>query len=130
MLNNFLDNKSATARIVYLLLFILLSLRVGGAVSHYCFDGLEPSVTVHFDNLSGHVEYDDNLGHTDVEKQVLSDNLLSKIFELDSLLAIFSLFLIALLPQSGSQAYLQIPIQHSSNNKSFLPPQRAPPATP
>ena len=128
-MNDFIDNKSITARTVYLLLFILLTLRVGGAVSHYCFDGLEPPVTVHFDNLNGHIEHDDKFGHTDVEKQVLSDNVLGKIFQLDSLLAIISLFLIALLPQSGSQAYLQIPIRRSSDSRTFLPPQRAPPVT-
>ena len=127
IMSKVLDNRGLTGRIVYLLLFILLSLRVGGAVSHYCFDGLEPTVTVHFDNLNGHVEHDGELGHLDVEKQVLSDNLLSKILELESVLAIISLFLIALLPQSGGQGNLPIPIRGSNDSKTFLPPQRAPP---
>ena len=126
-MNNFLDNKSVTASTVYLLLFIVLTLRVGGAVSHYCFDGLEPLVTVHFDNLSGHIEHDDKLGHTDVEKQVLSDNLLSKLFELESVLVIISLFLISQLPRSGNPAYSQLATQLSSDRRAFLPPQRAPP---
>lgn len=126
-MNGILNSKQPTATVVYVLLLVLLSLRIGGAVSHYCFDGLEPAVTIHFDNLNGHVEHDAELGHTDVEKQVLSDNLLGKMFELDSMLAIVALFLTALLSQSTGQNYFQRVVQKVNNPRNFRPPLRAPP---
>lgn len=115
--------------LVYLLLVVMLLLRIGGAVSHYCFDGMEPAVTIHFDNLNGHVEHDAAAGHTDIEKQVLSDNLLSKIFEVDLLLAITVLFLLALLPLGNGYSYLQLVVQLRNQSKNFRPPLRAPPST-
>jgi len=126
-MNSFLDNRTSTASVVYLLLLVLLCLRVGGAVSHYCFDGLEPPVTIHFDNLNGHIDHDGELGHTDVEKQVLSDNLISKLFELDSVLLITAMFLLALLSQSRGQEYLHRVIEQTSHVNKYRPPLRAPP---
>lgn len=126
-MSSILDSKRSTATVVYVLLLVLLALRIGGAVSHYCFDGLEPAVTIHFDNLNGHVEHDAELGHTDVEKQVLSDNLLGKMFELDSMLAIVALFLAALLSQSAGQNYFQRVVQQVNSARNFRPPLRAPP---
>jgi hypothetical protein len=125
--NSFIRQRPSTTAIVYLLLVVLLLLRVGGAVSHYCFDGMEPAVTIHFDNLSGHVQHDTAIGHTDVEKQVLSDNLLSKIFEVDLLPAIAVLFLLALLPLGKSYSYLQVVVQLRNQSKNYRPPLRAPP---
>lgn len=126
-MSSILDNRQSTAAVVYILLLILLSLRIGGAVSHYCFDGLEPAVTIHFDNLNGHVDHEAESGHTDVEKQVLSDNLLGKIFEFESMLAIVVMFLTALLSQSSGQAYYHRVLQQIRNAKKFRPPLRAPP---
>lgn len=126
-MNNLLNNKSSTTALVYLLLFVLLALRIGGAVSHYCFDGLEPPVSIHFDNLSGHVEHADDVGHTDVEKQVLADNLLSKIFEVDSMLVILALIVVMLFPLGNAQSYSQLALYHPSRAKNFQPPLRAPP---
>jgi hypothetical protein len=126
-MNGFMDNKPTKTAIVYLLLAVLLVLRIGGAVSHYCFDGMEPPVTVHFDNLSGHVEHDNELSHNDIEKQVLSDNLLNKFFEFESLFAIAALFFLALLSVSNGQIYLQFVAQTSNEWKNFRPPLRAPP---
>ena len=104
-----------------------LALRIGGAVSHYCFDGLEPPVSIHFDNLSGHVQHADEVGHTDVEKQVLADNLLSKLFEVDSMLVILALITITLFPLGNAQAYSRLVLYQSSRAKNFQPPLRAPP---
>ncbi|MDP7153146.1 MAG: hypothetical protein QF897_01765 [Gammaproteobacteria bacterium] len=126
-MNSFTYNKPTKAAIVYLLLLVLLVLRIGGAVSHYCFDGLEPPVTVHFDNLSGHVEHDAETGHNDIEKQVLSDNLLTKFFDFELLVAIAALFFLVLLPVSNGQGYLQIIAQISNESKNLRPPLRAPP---
>lgn len=128
-MGSILNNKQSTATVVYVLLLVLLTLRIGGAVSHYCFDGLEPAVTVHFDNLNGHVEHEAELGHTDVEKQVLSDNLLGKIFELESMLVILAMFLIAPLSQSAGQGYLHRAVLQLRDPKNYRPPLRAPPLT-
>ncbi|MBL4582518.1 MAG: hypothetical protein JKY29_11915 [Gammaproteobacteria bacterium] len=126
-MHELLEQKNTTTTIVYLLLFVLLALRMGGAVSHYCFDGQEPPVSIHFDNLSGHVEHTEEAGHTDTEKQVLSDNLVSKIFDIDSLLIIVSLFLLCLLPLPKAQARYQYVDRKISSLKNYLPPLRAPP---
>ncbi|NQV70939.1 MAG: hypothetical protein HQ498_13010 [Pseudohongiella sp.] len=128
-MNSFLNNRNTTATVVYILLIVLLSIRLGGAVSHYCFDGLEPPMSIHFDNLNGHDDHEGEVGHTDVEKQLLSDNLHSKMFEVESMLVIAALFLITLLSQSAGPGYFQLALQKSANAKNFQPPLRAPPLT-
>ena len=126
-MSSILYNRQSVVTVVYVLLFILLSLRIGGAVSHYCFDGLEPTVTIHFDNLNGHVDHEAESGHMDVEKQVSSDNLLGKIFEVESMLAIVAMFLTALLSQSSGQDYYHRALRQTSSLQKFRPPLRAPP---
>lgn len=110
-----------------MLLFVLLSLPAGGAVGHYCFDGLEPPVTVHFDSFSGHEEHDQDSGHTDVEKELLADNLLSKVFEFDSQQIISVALSFSVLPQSRVQNSWNEEVQTSNQHFSLLPPPRAPP---
>jgi hypothetical protein len=127
-MNRFFENSTSTTAIVYLLLLVFLFLRIGGAVSHYCFDGMEPPVTIHFDNLSGHVEHDEEAGHNDMEKQVLSDNLHSKFFDSDTLLFLTTLFLFSLLYQPGAQLYQLLPSRKSNAPNYYLPPLRAPPS--
>ena len=126
-MNRVFDNKQLISTVVYGLLLVLLLLRIGGAVSHYCFDGLEPAVSIHFDNLNGHVDHEAEAGHTDVEKQVLSDNLLGKLFELESMLVVMAMLLIVLLSQSGGQNYFYSLLRQTSNPRNFRPPLRAPP---
>ena len=126
-MNRFFENSTSTTAIVYLLLLVFLSLRIGGAVSHYCFDGMEPPVTIHFDNLNGHIEHDGEAGHNDMEKQVLSDNLLSKLFDAETLLIITALFLFSLLSQSGGQMYQLLLSRKSNALNYYLLPLRAPP---
>ena len=128
-MSGILGNKQSTATVVYVLLLILLSLRIGGAVSHYCFDGLEPAVSVYFDNLNTHVDHEAESGHMDVDKQVLSDNLLGKIFGLESMLVIVMMFLTGLLSQTAGQSYCHRIVQEITSPKNYLPPLRAPPLT-
>ncbi|PCJ24391.1 MAG: hypothetical protein COA96_09720 [SAR86 cluster bacterium] len=120
-------HNTTTAPLVYLLLSVLLLLPVIGAVSHYCFDGIEPSVTIHFDNLSGHIEHEKETGHTDTEVQALSDNLLGKILDFDSLLIATALFLFSLLPLSLIHSYSYLFKSSTNDQKYYLPPLRAPP---
>ena len=126
-MNRLLKNSTSTTAIVYLLLLVFLGLRLGGAVSHYCFDGIEPPVTIHFDNFNGHVDHDAGAGHTDTEKQVLADNLLNNVFDFESLLVIAALFLFSLLSPSGGQAIPLLAVPASNSAKYQLPPLRAPP---
>ncbi len=126
---NFSRNKTSTNAMITLLLFVMLSMRIGGAVGHYCFDGLEPPVTVHFDNFSGHQdhEHEHETGHNDVEKQLLVDNLLSKVFEYNSHPVISSALSFSLRSQTRSQSYGDQEVRSSHTPYSLLPPLRAPP---
>jgi len=114
-------------KVVYLLLLVLLSLRVGGAVSHYCFDGMEPLLTVHFDNLNGHVAHADESGHVDAERQALTENLQSKLFDFELTLAIVALFFLGL-PVSTEARHCSAPlVRNFAVATKLLPPLRAPP---
>ena len=123
----FRDNHKQARTQTYGLLLVLLTLWVGGAVSHYCLDGLEPPVTVHFDNLNSHVEHDAESGHLDFEKDALSDNLLSKIFKVD-LQQSFVLFLLLLVQvcKASFISYRELYFSYLSP-QVLLPPLRAPP---
>jgi len=123
-----LTNSRHKSAVIYLLLLVFLSLRVGGAVAHYCFDGLEPPVTVHFDNLNGHLDHDHEPGHVDVEKEVLSDNLIGKLIDFDSLLGFVALFIFALSALSRGPLKLSSVRSHYTNPQYYLPPSRAPPS--
>ncbi|MBL4820019.1 MAG: hypothetical protein JKY98_03375 [Gammaproteobacteria bacterium] len=119
-------NRNSTA-IIYGLLAILLTLWVGGAVSHYCLDGLEPTVTVHFDNLNGHVEHDAASGHDDFEKSAMAENLLSKFFEMEFQPFLVILFVMALAFIRGGNIYWKELVHEFSSPQFLQPPLRAPP---
>ena len=114
--------------IIYGLLVVLLTLWVGGAVSHYCIDGLEPPVTVHFDNLNGHVEHDSNSGHNDFEKSALPDNLLTKFIELGIQQFLVILFILSMPFVNARKINLLEVLQKYATPQVILPPLRAPPA--
>lgn len=111
-----------------LLLLVMISLPASGAASHYCFDGLEPPVSVHFDNLNGHVDHAEEAAHSDVEKRIFDDNLVGKLSAQD-----------VALPGHGFWAALQptkARFHYSTDSSDTLfaslwrntPPLRAPPA--
>jgi hypothetical protein len=120
------QNKKSTM-IIYGLLVVLLTLWVGGAVSHYCIDGLEPPVTVHFDNLNGHVEHDASSGHNDFEKSALSDNLLTKFIELGIQQFLVILFILSMPFVKARKINLLEVMQKYATPQVILPPLRAPP---
>jgi len=120
------QNKKSTA-IIYGLLLILLTLWVGGAVSHYCIDGLEPPVTVHFDNLNGHVEHDSLSGHNDFEKSALPDNLLPKSLEIGIQQFLVILFILSISFVKARKINLLEIVQRYATPQVLLPPLRAPP---
>lgn len=110
-----------------LLIVVLSCLWFGGIVQHYCLDGIEPGITLHFENLNEHVEHPENSGHVDFEKGPLENNLLPKNFE--NGIALFSLFLllISLLAPSKAQFSLLLFIVDASPCLNIRPPLRAPP---
>lgn len=108
---------------------ILVLALVGNINSHYCFDGQEPPVTVHFENINGHPGHESqDQKHSDVDREVLSDILLTKLPDQDQPLFLSALlFLFVFVAPSRQQTspdnvspYWQIPT-------SLRPPLRAPP---
>ena len=108
-----------------LLLWLFASL--SGMHAHYCFDGLEPPVSVHFEVANGHSDHADETAHIDVDNkspQVIA----AKIFNIDLLFLFAALLLIALWPLALSQRF-----NFSNTPSSWLavfalrPPLRAPP---
>ena len=123
------EHKFSNSTVISLLLQLFVTLPAGGAVSHYCFDGLEPPVTLHFDNFNGHHD-DHGSDHNDSEKQLLSDNLLSKDFDFDSSLFVAVALPVVLLQQSEQQkADFHTSSQASKSPRHLHPPLRAPPHT-
>lgn len=116
--------RSVTA---FLLLFAFLMLPVGGAASHYCFDGQEPLVSVHFDNFSGHEDHTEEARHVDAEKRLLAENVVGKVFQFDPGIPVstsiaedtFEIARIVAVPELPTLDYVG-PWLHS-------PPLRAPP---
>lgn len=113
---------------IYSLVAMLLLLWIGGAVAHYCFDGLEPPLSVHFDNLMGHDDHEHEPGHIDIEKPAQSDNLISKIFQFDAVLFQIALFVYVLLQLKTILPLAQQQAHRPPKPKLLLPPLRAPPA--
>ncbi len=109
------------------LVALLVSLSAGGAALHFCLDGIEPPVTVHFENLSGHVDHDTDSSHNDFERQALSDNVLPKVFGLD-LAKILLTCLFLILPRvNHDQPIVYLSLDKPTAPAAFLPPLRAPP---
>ena len=109
-----------------LLLLALVYAPTSGASKHYCFDGMEPAVSIHFDNLTGHDTHDDESAHVDLEKQLLDDNLVGKLSDLAALPA--SLLTTAQAHYKSACAINAtefIPLH--AGNWQLKPPLRAPP---
>ena len=120
-------------RVLLILLCIgIVMMRGGGAHLHYCFDGTEPPVTVHFENhpgahhvggtISGSVntDFDVGLGVDVLTKKSLPSDLLLLIA-----VAGFALFLLRRRPSNFVCPSIVLPIRPS---RTYLrPPLRGPP---
>ena len=96
---------------------------------HYCFDGSEPPVSVHFDVMGEHDEsLHDESGHTDVDSKPTELTLL-KLLSLDLPFLAASLLLLIIWPLIRSQnfTYFNSPSTWLSVT-GLRPPLRAPPA--
>jgi hypothetical protein len=109
----------------FLILILTLS-SVGGAVSHFCLDGIEPTVSYHFDNIGGHQERDLELAHQYVEKNVLADNLSFKVIDIDIVFVLVALINM-LVPAAKSVRFSYSPENQPKHLLFVVPPLRAPP---
>jgi hypothetical protein len=100
-----------------------------GVHGHFCFDGQEPPISIHLDNIDAHVA---DSAHVDIDIDIdLSQSFTAKLLKFDATLALLliALFVLLVLPQarfffSFSQAC------HPRHIVGLLPPPRAPPVTP
>ncbi len=114
--------------IIIITLFALLIANLSGAHGHYCFDGQEPVFSIHFDNVSGHVELEsDGLAHHDADMS-LGSQILIKFFQADLSLLIPLFLVIYLLTSVGRWSlFISYSPPKRRNPLDLLPPLRAPP---
>jgi hypothetical protein len=125
---------SRHSKLVYLLLALWLFASASGMHGHYCFDGQEPPVSVHFDVMDSHhaahldshsAEHMDS--HKDIDNPAPSISLL-KLLNLDLPLLIAALLLV-FWPRIIRQVYgVAQPPSCWITLTGLRPPLRAPPA--
>jgi hypothetical protein len=115
-------------RLILLLCLTLLVTRIVGSHLHFCFDGLEPPVSIHTIDTEEHHETD--TVHDDQDVQLPSATLVKQSGSTDDamfLLAVFACVLLGLIPAL-------VPIPRSARRPRFrpafvlLPPSCGPPA--
>lgn len=116
--------------VIVITLLALLIANLSGAHGHYCFDGQQPAFSIHFDNVSGHVELDgDGLAHHDADMS-LGSQILIKFFEVDLALLLPLFLFIYFLPSFGRwRLFISYSPPNRLNPLGLLPPLRAPPCT-
>lgn len=111
---------------VYAALLFWLFASASGMHGHYCYDGMEPPVSVHFDLLSSHSD-DDNVGHKDIDTKPQISALKVTNLDLPFLAALF--LLVIIWPTVRGQRYALSKTPSSWLTVTGLrPPLRAPPA--
>lgn len=100
-----------------------------GVHGHYCFDGQEPPISIHLDNVDTHKGHDVDSAHIDMDVD-LSQSVVAKLLKFDAtlpllLVAIFVFFVLPKAPFffSLSQAF------HPCRIVGLRPLPRAPPVT-
>lgn len=122
------NNNRFNMHLARALVVILTCLWFGGIVQHYCLDGMEPNITLHLENLNGHVDHEDGSGHNDFERKALTDNLLPKNYDFGIQLFSLLLIIIAQLRPAASQRFELLHTRAASWSHVLRPPLRAPPA--
>jgi len=122
------------ARILLTLFCILaVTLRVSGAHLHYCLDGSEPPMTVHFGDDLGlhHVgAAQSSAKHTDIDVSLTTEALVKKSTfdgDLTALLAIFVCLSFLLLQLRQSPVAFHPPLPVRARSPHLRPPLRGPP---
>lgn len=99
--------------------------------SHFCLDGQEPAVSLHFENLQGHPEHqeEDDL-HNDYESELSVKTLLAKSKYFSDFLPLASISVIfALIPSDTPVLLPGHELILFPNPAVLSPPLRAPPLT-
>jgi hypothetical protein len=111
---------------VYAILLLWFFASASGIHGHFCFDGKEPPVSVHFDILSGHDEHHFD-GHKDLDSKPGQLDAL-KVSSFSFLFLITALLLVIVWPLVQNQKYHLFNIPTSWLSIAGLrPPLRAPP---
>ena len=112
---------------VYAALLFWLFASASGMHGHYCFDGLEPPVSVHFDVLNDHDDHIDTVAHKDIDTKPAQSTAL-KILSIDlTCLAVALLLAIVWLVLRNTQYPLAVTPLTKSLLTGLRPPLRAPP---
>jgi hypothetical protein len=125
--------RSQSRTLLILLCIGIVMMRVGGAHLHYCFDGLEPPVSLHIDGHAGSHHLGSGVssgGHEDVDVSVGVDALVKKLPTLLDLLGLVAALtvLMQLLPRIRSVTPLfDISFPFSTQRAYLRPPLRGPP---
>lgn len=117
--------------IIYFISAFLVFQQAGDIHSHFCLDGKEPAVSLHFENLGGHPDHDEEEQvHNDYESELSINALQAKSSGTDFV------YLINLFPElftvlSGQQNFSITVIESfiQKDSSAYLPPLRAPPVT-
>jgi len=113
---------------LYSALLLLMLAGIGNIHSHRCLDGQEPAVSVHFENLSGHPDHDEDPAHVDVENELMAQLLPGKPADQDSPLFLAACLFIFCIRAPQKQQYL---VESESSfyqaPDHLQPPPRAPP---
>lgn len=114
-------------KIAFLALFFWLFASASGVHGHYCYDGAEPPVSVHFDLVDGDQDNSHSADHQDFDSKPMEMTLL-KLLSIDLPFLALALLLICLWPVIRVQysAYFNTALV-KSNPTGIRPPLRAPP---
>lgn len=86
-----MKKRSLVYKLLHTALLLLVLCSAGQVHNHLCFDGMEPASLVHFENLGGHPDHDeDEAEHVDQENEMMPQVLLTKAPDLDSQLFIIT----------------------------------------
>jgi len=112
---------------VYAALLFWLFASASGMHGHYCFDGMEPPVSVHFDLAVDHHDDDAHVGHKDIDSKPQISALKVTNLDLPFLAALFLLVIIWPVIRGQQYSLSKTPSSWLALT-SLRPPLRAPPA--
>lgn len=127
--NSYKKRPSYQNIVGFLAVLALVSVNIGDIHSHFCLDGQEPAVSLHFENLNGHPEHiGDEQAHNDYENEFSLKSLKTKTSDLSKLF--FSTSELGI-PRASSISQKISPMLDEillpNKPNSVRPPLRAPP---
>jgi len=101
-----------------------------GVHGHYCFDGQEPPISIHLDNIDTHEGHDVNSAHIDMDID-LSQSVVAKLLKFDATLPLLLVVMLVFLVLPKTPVFFSF--SHACHPRRLVgvrPPPRAPPVTP